>query len=275
MYSLKNGVLVMANTYGYQMSYNQLIIKRNQDYSEQQISIEAYCDQHGLTIHSFYRDTSSHVIPFSRPNLNALLTCIQKDDSVIISSISVLSTSSAHIPFLARCFARIGANLVVTNDPAFTLYPTHNDELSKQVGLIQQYESFVTAINFARGKERKIRAGQKAGGAAPLGYRWNDEGHIELDQNTANLVQDIYNLYLSLGSIGKLKEYLDAQGILTPREKHFSKEALHLILTNDFYIGYVEQGRQREKGSHDIFLSDEIFSIVQRKMMINRRNQNN
>lgn len=265
----------MSNTYAYLMSYKQPIKQRNQDYTEQQTMIESYCDQNGLTIHSLYRDTSSHIIPFSRPNLNALLTCIQKDDAVIISSVDVLSISSAHIPFLARCFVRIGANIVIVDDPAFTLYPTYKDELSKQVYLIQQYESFATAINFARGKERKIQAGQKAGGAAPLGYRWNDEGQIELDHDTTDLVQDIYNLYLSFGSIGKLKEYLDSQGILTPREKHFSKEALHLILTNDFYIGYVQQGKHREKGSHALFLSEKTFSSVQRRLMINRKNKNN
>lgn len=84
------------------------------------------------------------------------------------------------------------------------------------------------------------------GGNVPVGYVGH-ERTLVIDQMHAEVVVDIYQRYLALGSIKSLKTALDAHGIQSPERlrvsgnaysgRPFSRGNLHRILTNPVYTG--------------------------------------
>ena len=77
---------------------------------------------------------------------------------------------------------------------------------------------------------------------------------------------------MELGSIGKLKAFLDGNGFSTRRDNPFSKQALLDILTNDFYRGIVTHGTVKSQGQHTALISAAKFKRIQTKLTENKRN---
>ena len=89
------------------------------------------------------------------------------------------------------------------------------------------------------------------------------------------MVRDIFESYLQVKSIGKLKRYLDENEITTPKGNYFSKEALRIILSNEFYAGFVSDGASGKYGKHDPIVSEDVFQAAHGLLSFNRRNRHN
>ena len=97
---------------------------------------------------------------------------------------------------------------------------------------------------------------------------------MEIDPEGAETIKIIFSMYLQLGSIGKLKGYLDSEGYFTQRGNHFSKQAIADILKNEFYKGIVTHGSIKETGQHKPIISAVLFGRAQSKLSMGRRNNN-
>ena len=85
------------------------------------------------------------------------------------------------------------------------------------------------------------------------------------------IVTELFRSYLKLGSVGKLCHDLEERGVLNRRGKPFSRQAMHKILTNDFYIGKVRHGKVDTQGNHDALISKVVFGKIQAALDRNRR----
>jgi len=69
------------------------------------------------------------------------------------------------------------------------------------------------------GKARRIRSGRRAGGTPLLGYKTAADGHMEIESAEADIVRDIFRLYVEGGmSTAKLADYLNAKNVPTSAE---------------------------------------------------------
>ncbi|HEY8889263.1 MAG TPA: recombinase family protein [Clostridium sp.] len=118
------------------------------------------------------------------------------------------------------------------------------------------------ALKLAKGRRTKAKAGEKACGVAPIGYRWNNN-KIVVDTATAAIVELIYIKYLELQSLGKVKNYLGDNGYTTNRGKSFSKQSISDILSNDFYKGILTHGDIKKDGSQPIIINKIVFGKIQ------------
>src|SRR3984893_18474118 len=126
------------------------------------------------------------------------------------------------------------------------------------------------------------RKGKWVGGNPVLGYNVAPKGgSLMVNQEEAQRVQEIFALYLELGSLIPVVEELDRRGwrmkSWTTREgrqaggKPIPKNSLYNLLTNMIYVGKVEYGGQVYEGEHERILEEETWNKVQSALNRNGR----
>ena len=117
--------------------------------------------------------------------------------------------------------------------------------------------------------------------AAPYGYIINKRGEFELVPTEAEIIREIFRLYLDGWGYKKIANYLTEEGVPTPRmTERERKEAagedyrrtvkpvwsivtVQGILDNDFYIGTLRQGKYaRKKINGDSVRRDQLEHLV-------------
>jgi hypothetical protein len=120
-----------------------------------------------------------------------------------------------------------------------------------------------------------------------LGYTKDEDGHLIIDQEQAEVVKRIYREFLSGNSLLKIKKSLEADGILNgARRAKWNESNIKQILTNEKYIGdallqktytvdILEKKREANKGqvpkyyvedNHESIIPKDIFLKVQEEI---------
>lgn len=77
-----------------------------------------------------------------------------------------------------------------------------------------------------------------------FGYKQNKDGEIIIDEEQAEVVRAIFDLYLNGLSIGLIVCELEKRGLKSPQGKDiWSKKSIQTVLGNEKYIGHVLLGK--------------------------------
>lgn len=96
---------------------------------------------------------------------------------------------------------------------------------------------------FARGKAERRHQNQWDGATLPLGYTLTEDKHIIVDEEAANVVREVFNLYASGDwSTTRLAVELNDRGITDPEGRKFTQSRVATILSKREYTG--EKGKQ-------------------------------
>lgn len=115
--------------------------------------------------------------------------------------------------------------------------------------LFNEYYSRVNAKHTHAGMMAKARQGKHCGGIAPLGYRVNDQGELEVDPEGAEVVHKIFDMYELGYSYSKMVLALNAEGYTNALGAPFSKNSFYEILRQPKYVGTYIWNRTRQKNS--------------------------
>jgi site-specific DNA recombinase len=147
-----------------------------------------------------------------------------------------------------------------------------------------QFEREVTAERIRDKIAASKRKGMWMGGRVPLGY---DVKQRKLVANLleTKLVNDLYLRYTELGSVSKLKAYLDQQNIKSKERitasgirsggTSFFSGALYLILQNPIYIGQVRHRNQSYRGQHEAIIPRDLWDRVQSRLRSDNQGRRN
>ena len=155
---------------------------------------------------------------------------------------------------------KIGADVISIEQKTYSIYSKDpNDFLfNGMMELLDQYERMTIAMKLSKGRKARAKDGCKPCGTAPLGYKWIGN-EIVVDFNNNLIVEDIFEKYIELKSLQKLKDYCDTKGYKTSTGRSFSKQALKIIIENDFYMGIVTYGGKKTVGEHEIIIQEDVF----------------
>lgn len=104
-------------------------------------------------------------------------------------------------------------------------------------GSFAKYERIKIQDRFQRGKRGKLRKGLPISDHNVLGYSWEDGNYI-INPVTADIVRSIFDRYVNhLGGIQSLADWLNDNGIPSPRGKAWSSVAVNRILHRRMYVG--------------------------------------
>jgi len=159
------------------------------------------------------------------------------------------------------------------------MHPTCNSD-SAAVTSFAQFEREVTGERIRDKIAASKQKGLWMGGPVPLGYDVIDR-NLVVNEIEARVVQQIYEHYLALGCVRKLKAALDAQGIVSKRRttqdgqssggRPFSRGALYTILKNPLYIGKVQHKGKFYDAQHAAIIDSGLWEHAQGRLAQNRR----
>ena len=124
-----------------------------------------------------------------------------------------------------------------------------------------QFEREVTGERIRDKIAASKRKGMWMGGVVPLGYTLKDR-HLIVEPEEAELVNRIFDLYLKLGCVSKLREVLERDGVRSKQRTSgtgrssggvvYSRGALYGMLQNRIYLGEI---------THEVFLPGTTSSL--------------
>lgn len=137
-----------------------------------------------------------------------------------------------------------------------------------------QFEREVTGERIRDKIAASKKKGMWMGGTVPLGYEVKDR-KLEINKPEAKRVQQIFETYLTIGSVAKLCHELFLRGI-HPRAKlssgsgRFSCGALYTLLQNPIYIGKIRHKDLIYDGLHELIIEQNLWDHVQKRISFNR-----
>ena len=139
---------------------------------------------------------------------------------------------------------------------------------------IAQLESEQTGERTYMGMREKAEEGAGIlGFNAPFGYIFNDNGSLELVEDEADTVRDIYHMYMDEGMTMDIIAYnLNSRGTLTRKGNPWNKFNLRTVLHNPIYAGYLHWEEIVWKGDFPNIIEPEYFNRVQLEMASRIRN---
>ncbi len=123
--------------------------------------------------------------------------------------------------------------------------------------------------------------GMWMGGVPPMGYVPKDRTLV-IDEPAAQQVREIFNLYLALGCVSKLKIEVGRLGWKTKTRvgqksaritgnRPFSRGHLYRILTSPLYIGQISHKGRVYPGQHPGIVEQAVWDAVQARLSDNRQ----
>lgn len=160
---------------------------------------------------------------------------------------------------------------------------------------LAQEESRSISENVTWGKRRSMEEGKfSLAYKYFLGYKKGRDGILEIVEEEAKIVREIYQLFLDGKTIRSIADHLTSQGILTPKGKEkWSVSTIMSILTNEKYKGdallqktytadfltksvrknHGEVPQYYIKDSHPAIIDPETFDLVQEEIERRRPNR--
>jgi site-specific DNA recombinase len=139
---------------------------------------------------------------------------------------------------------------------------------------IAQLESEQIGERVKMGMSEKARKGSgHLGSGHPYGYTYRN-GEMVTVPEEANIVGEMFQMYLRGSSLREIAETLNDRGIPSKTGKSWSKQSISKMLKNPLYCGHIRWDGIVRMGEHEPLVSEEIFKEVQLRMRRGIRNRN-
>lgn len=211
-----------------------------------------------------------------RPALECLLDDIQagKIDTVVVYKVDRLTRSLVDFAKIVEIFDLHGVSFVSVTQQFNTTTSMGRLTLNMLLSFAQ-FEREVTGERIRDKIAASKRKGLWMGGPVPLGYE-PDGRTLVVNEQEAETVRTIFQLYLELGTVQKVKEEAKRLGLKTKvRERKsermrggrpFSRGRLYHLLKNPLYIGRIAHRGEHHEGRHPPIIDLEIWDAVQAQL---------
>lgn len=215
-----------------------------------------------------------------RPSLQQLFVDIDagRVDMVVVYKIDRLTRSLSDFAKLVDRLDAAGASFVSVTQQFNT--STSMGRLTLNVLLsFAQFEREVTAERIRDKIAASKKKGMWMGGPIPLGYDKGESGLIK-NRGEADVVISLFDAYLRLGCVRKLKAFADEHGYRTKWHilksgrvvggVQFSRGRLYHLLSNPIYLGRVRHKEETYDGLHDAIIDQNTWDSVQARLSDNK-----
>jgi site-specific DNA recombinase len=211
-----------------------------------------------------------------RPALQKLLIDVQarRIDVIVVYKVDRLTRSLADFAKLVETFDAHGVSFVSVTQSFNTT--TSMGRLTLNVLLsFAQFEREVTGERIRDKIAASKKKGMWMGGVVPLGYRVEDRA-LHIVEDHAAIVRSLFDRYLEAGSVVRLKQQLDAEGVRLPVRTHgagrstgggfLSRGHIYKLLSNPIYVGRIAHKGQVHEGQHQPIVIQDLWDRVQQNL---------
>lgn len=246
---------------------------------EQENHLKEYAEVNEVEIRRIFSDEIEIDDLNKRTGLNNLLEYCKKNDVdiVVINRMDILSNDLYIQLWIEKELQIYNIQIITTKEYRKRNHDNMLKSMYKLIEVFADIEKERRNNHLELGKITKVKKKkQKASGNCPIGYKYeyNEKGKdpvVIVDNEKAQIVKEIYELYINRNSLQNIADYLNDKGITTERGNKWSKQSIHKILTNDFYIGIVRFNDIEENGKHHAIISKDNYENVQKELK-RRRN---
>lgn len=220
-----------------------------------------------------------------RPGLKKLLEDVEAGsvDVIVVYKVDRLTRSLLDFAKIVETLNSKGVSFVSITQQFNTT--TSMGRLTLNILLsFAQFEREVTGERIRDKIAASKRKGMWMGGNPPVGYDVKDR-KLRVNQREAQLVRTLFQQYLKLGCVPKLKLWLDGEGIRSKVRKsaagktsggaHFSRGALYKILNNPIYLGQIRHKDQCHPGEHERIIPQALWNQVQHRLRSDNQGRRN
>jgi site-specific DNA recombinase len=262
---------------GLEQSFNSLDAQREACVAY----VKSQCHEGWGLVPTAYDDGGFSGGSLNRPALTRLIEDLKQGwvDIIVVYKVDRLSRSLADFVRLVELFDAHGVSFVSVTQQFNT--STSMGRLTLNVLLsFAQFEREVTGERIRDKIAASKQKGLWMGGVTPLGYEVQDRALV-VNRQEAETVNHIFNRYLALGCVRKLKAELDRDGHVSKVRLQegkqvaggvsFSRGALYTLLRNPLYIGKIAHKGKRHDGQHAAIVDTALWENVQRRLAENRQ----
>ena len=215
-----------------------------------------------------------------RPALHRLLEDVRagRVDAVLVYKVDRLTRALADFARIVAIFEAAQVAFVSVTQAFDTRSPMGKLTLNVLLSF-SQFERELAAERIRDKIAASKARGLWMGGMVPIGYRAEARTLTPVPDEAA-LVRRIFERYLALGSVRRLKAELDAAGIRTPERLHrngrrsggaaFSRGKLYGMLANPVFIGRIRHRDLVHPGQHARIVDPGLWQAVQDRLAANR-----
>ena len=215
-----------------------------------------------------------------RPALQRLLADVRAGhiDAVLVYKVDRLTRALADFARIVAIFEAAQVAFVSVTQAFDTRSPMGKLTLNVLLSF-SQFERELAAERIRDKIAASKARGLWMGGTVPIGYRAEARTLTPVPEEAA-LVTRIFEGYLALGSVNRLKAELDAAGIRTPERVHrngrrsggaaFSRGKLYAMLANPVFVGRSRHRDLVHPGQHAAIGDPGLWQAVQDRLAANR-----
>jgi len=219
-----------------------------------------------------------------RPALQKLLADIDAGlvDVVVVYKIDRLTRSLADFARIVERFDARGVSFVSVTQ-AFNTTSSMGRLTLNVLLSFAQFEREVTGERIRDKIAASKARGMWMGGVPPLGYDLPLPGSrtLQVNETEADQVRRIFTHYLELGSVHRLCQELERDGVVSKRRitaqgkevggLTFSRGALFHMLRSRLYLGEIPHKDRSYPGEHPAIVGSELFDAVQARLAAGQR----
>jgi site-specific DNA recombinase len=249
--------------------------------------LRIFCEKENLEVYDVYSDTKSGK-SIDRIELNRLREDASKNRFQIIVATKLDRLSRNVKNFLDLDYELQQYHIdIKTQSQNFDTTTPSGRMLRMMLIAFAEFERDMISERTAEASEYLAKEGNPGGGLTPLGYDRVDK-LLVVNEEEADLVRYIFNLYLENPSTGKVIEKLNSQGYRTKvhlvKDRKtgkesvrgggaYSRDTVHRILTNVKYIGKIPYKGELYPGKHEPIIKEEIFNLVHEQLQESKTNK--
>lgn len=233
--------------------------------------LKEYLKQHeDITAYDFYVDDGFSGTNFNRPDFQRMLSDIysKRVDCVIVKDLSRFGRNASESSnYIDNVFAKLQVRFIALHNYIDTVEnkmnaATHCITVGIQ-NVINESVAATTSVNVRGTLNVERHQGKFIGSFAPYGYKKSPENHhyLEIDEPAAQVVRNIFELFIGGKSIMGIAKELNESGIPNPsmykklqglKYRHpegasedglWPDSSVRRILQNEVYIGNMVQGK--------------------------------
>ena len=229
-----------------------------------------------------YKDIGISAKDKERPAFKEMIEDIKKGEieAVVVTKLDRITRSLKDLIYLKELFDEYNVSFIALTQNLDTSTPMGRFSFYV-LGLVAQLEREVTAERVAEVMKSRARKKKWNGGVVPFGFnRVLDKNKLIINEDEAEVVRKIFELYLKYKSFRKVTHRINVLGFRTRKGNPWAPTSIKRILQNPIYFGALTYNKRQTKGKtskprpreeHIIvegvfkpIISKEIFSKVQK-----------
>ena len=243
--------------------------------SAQLRALRDYAEKNNYLVAREYIDEAESGRDADRPQFRQMLDAASADDApfeeILVWKFSRFTRKREHAVAFKSMLRRRGIRVVSITEHADDS-PT-GKLMEAIIESVDEFYSENLAQEVARGMREAASRGFWVASRTPYGYQKvhiqdgaKKRPRLEPDRDTAPVVERIFALATSGKGITEIARTLNDDSIANPTGRPWSKNGVHILLTNEVYTGTLLWGRNARDGAPPVRVEDAFPAIVSKDL---------